>query len=413
MTDMRKNIVSVSRQAALKPNWIVFSFALLLCAFAAASTAQAQTYTVLHAFTGGADGGGPNAGLIGDSAGNLYGTASIGGSGCFDCGVVFKIDPLGHETVLHNFSGADGEYVNAPVIRDAAGNLYGITGYGGIQSACNGVGCGVVFKIDPHGNETTLYSFTGGADGANPAGPVIRDSAANLEGTTYFGGDKTVCTMSGCGVVFKVDASGNETVLYTFTGEADGAQPYAGLIRDARGNYYGTTLVAGSLGNGVVFKLDAFGNETVLYDFGGADGANPVAGVIRDSAGNLYGATNNGGEMASCYKEGCGVVFKIDPQGQETILHEFTGGLDGAFPDANLIRDTAGNLYGTAYGGGRENKGVVFEIDPAGNERVLHDFNGEDGASPLGSLLLFNGALYGTTAQGGRGFGVVFKISLR
>jgi uncharacterized repeat protein (TIGR03803 family) len=107
------------------------------------------------------------------------------------------------------------------------------------------------------------------------------------------------------------------------------------------------------------------------------------------------------------------VVFKIDPQGQETILHEFTGGLDGAFPDANLIRDTAGNLYGTAYGGGRENKGVVFEIDPAGNERVLHDFNGEDGASPLGSLLLFNGALYGTTAQGGRGFGVVFKISLR
>jgi uncharacterized repeat protein (TIGR03803 family) len=179
---------------------------------------------------------------------------------------------------------------------------------------------------------------------------------------------------SGAGVVFKLDSAGNETVLYTFKGMPDGSEPQAGLIQDAAGNFYGTTIFGGK-GNcqyrscGVVFKLDTNGNETVLYRFtGGADGGNPTAGLVIDSAGNLYGTTLLGGPPG-CQDFVCGVVFKLDPSGKETVLHTFSGGT-GFGPYAGLLMDPAGNLYGTTYFGGNLNDcngqgcGVVFKITP-------------------------------------------------
>jgi uncharacterized repeat protein (TIGR03803 family) len=195
-------------------------------------------------------------------------------------------------TVLHRFTGNDGSFPEAGLVRDAAGNLYGTTLNGGDQN-CSG-GCGSVFKLDKTSKETILYSFTGGSDGEYPNAGLVRDEAGNLYGTTVAGGvSGTGCPeYTTCGVVFKLDTTGKETVLYTFTGGADGGTSYARLVRDSAGNLYGTTAGGGAFASGVVFKLDATGHETVLHTFtGGADGGLPYAGLVRDSAGNLYGAT--------------------------------------------------------------------------------------------------------------------------
>jgi uncharacterized repeat protein (TIGR03803 family) len=370
--------------------------AIIMTTGIATPAAQAQTYTLLHRFrVSPTDGANPHAGLIGDPAGNLYGTTDYGGA--FGFGVVFKLDKTG-ETVLYSFTGgADGGNPLAGLIRDAAGNLYGTTSYGGAS------GWGVVFKLDTTGAETVLDTFTPRADGVYPDAGLIGDSAGNLYGTTYDGG------ASNGGVVFKLDTTRAETVLYSFTGGADGGHPEAGLIRDPAGNLYGATRWGGAFGCGVVFKLDTAGTETVLYSFTGrADGAYPVAGLIQDSAGNLYGTTYEGGAS------GLGVVFKLDTTGTETVLHTFTGGTDGANPWAGLVRDLAGNLYGTTYDGGASNGGVVFKLDTTGTETVLHTFTGgaADGQYPYAGLIRDPaGNLYGTTYRGGfAGQGVVFKI---
>ena len=302
--------------------------------------------TVLYTFPFGADGAQPEAGVIRDSAGHLYGTTLNGGTA--SVGVVCKLDAAGQETVLHSFTGGtDGEYPYAGVTRDSAGNLYGTTQGGGTGNA------GVVYKLDPSGQETVLYSFSGGADGGYPDASVIQDSVGNLYGTTFNGGTANM------GVVYKLDVGGQETVLYSFTGGADGASPYAGVIRDSAGDLYGTTVEGGTAGWGVVYKLDASGQETVLYSFmGGADGGDPYAGVIRDPAGNLYGTT-----LFGTY--GSGNVYKLDTTGQETVLYSFTNGADGGYPYAGVIRDSVGNLYGTTYNGGKDIAGVVFKLTPA------------------------------------------------
>src|SRR5579863_2366927 len=233
-------------------------------------------------------------------------------------------------TVLHGFTGlvADGLFpLYSGVVRDAAGNLYGATFEGGAQ------GRGTVFKLDRFGRETALHSFAGGTDGAYPTGGLIRDGAGNLYGSTEQGGD----TSCNCGTVFKVDAAGSEIVLYAFTGGTDGAGPYAStLSRDTAGNLYGTTQGGGSTSCncGTVFKVDAAGKESVLHAFeGGMDGEFPQGAVIRDAAGNLYGTTYQGGDL-SC---NCGSVFKLDAAGNETVLYAFTGGNDGANPAAGVI----------------------------------------------------------------------------
>ena len=355
--------------------------------------------TVLYTFTGGADGSQPAAGVICDSAGNFYGTTPYGGTG--GAGVVYKLDTSGHETVLYNFTGgADGSGPEAGVIRDSAGNLYGTTPFGGS-------GSGAVYKVDPSGNETVLYSFTGGADGGFLSGGLlVRDSAGNLYGTALFGGT------GGAGVVYKVDTSGKETVLYSFTGGADGGVPESGVIRDSAGNLYGTTQGGGGPGGyGVVYKLDTSGKETVLYGFtGGADAANPVAGVIRDEAGNLYGTTESGGGPANL-----GAVYKLDTSGKETVLCAFTSPPGGSNPMAAVIRDDAGNLYGTTFSGGTADGGAVYKLDPAGQETVLYTFTGgpqgADGAEPQEIIRDSAGNLYGATYNGGTGgLGVVYKL---
>jgi uncharacterized repeat protein (TIGR03803 family) len=251
----------------------------------------------LYAFTGGADGANPAAyaaaGVIRDSAGNLYGTTRDGGTGY---GVVFKLDTAGQETVLHSFTGGiDGAYPVGGVIRDSAGNLYGTAAAGGTA------GAGVVFKVNKAGKQTVLYAFRGGDDGGNPDAGVIRDSAGNLYGTTQTYGAENV------GVVYKLNKAGKEKVLYSFTCSG-GCYPDAGVIRDSAGNLYGTTTLGGG-GSGVVFKLDTTGQETVLYSFtGGADGSIPYGGLISDPAGNLYGTTYYGGAANA------GAVYKLTPQ---------------------------------------------------------------------------------------------------
>ena len=311
------------------------------------------------------------AGLIQDAAGNFYGTS--GGGGTLGYGTVFKIDTAGNETVLYSFSaGPDRMSMNPSggLVRDSAGNLYGNTLHGG-DPTCAGSGCGIVFKVDPNGNETILHTFHGGNDGAIPYGTLVLDATGNIYGTTSLDGDP-ICR---CGTVFKLDPTGQETILHNFTGP-DGNVPYAGLVQDSAGILYGTTAGGGANGPGTVFKLDPVtGSEIVLYSFtGGADGQSPFAGVVLDAAGNIYGTTYDGG-IIPCPDDpfGCGVVFKLDATtGTETVLYALKGGTDGVHPNVNLVLDALGNLYGATIAGGNSNSqtcapysygcGTVFKV---------------------------------------------------
>jgi uncharacterized repeat protein (TIGR03803 family) len=207
------------------------------------------------------------------------------------------------------------------------------------------------------------------------------------------------------------------TVLYKFTGPPDGASPYAGLVRDAAGNLYGTTQLGGAAGGyGTVFKVDKTGKETVLHSFtGGKDGGYPFAGLVRDTAGNLYGTTTSGGDLNCGDHNGCGTVFKVDTCDKETVLHSFAGGAsDGAFPFSGVSMDAKGNLYGDTKEGGPSNLGTVYKLGRKGALTVLHSFAGPDGAGPsFGDLLMdTKGNLYGTTIQGGFfGYGTVYKLA--
>jgi uncharacterized repeat protein (TIGR03803 family) len=373
-------------------------------------SAQAQTLTVLYSFAGGTDGYLPASPLIRDSAGNLYGVTFRGGdSNCdrgLSCGVLFKIAANGKETVLHTFTGkADGAYPIGPLTMDSAGNHYGTTDRGGNLDCDKGYGCGTVYKLDAAGKLTVLHIFTG-TDGADPNGGLTQDAAGNLYGTTYAGG-----SASNGGIVFKLDAAGNETVLYRFTGKADGKKPLAGVVRDATGNLFGTTTDGGTLyfPGGTIFKLDPTGKQTVLHTFlydGTGDGLYPYAGLIPVGE-DLYGTTSSGG--TSEY----GTVFKLDKAGNETVLYSFAGGTDGRYPqNSGVIQDSSGNLYGTTENGGDSNDdGTVFMLDTTGKETLLHIFNGTDGSRPMAGVIRdAAGNLYGTTYQGGAfGYGTVFK----
>ena len=302
--------------------------------------------------------------------------------------------------VLYDFTnGTDGGVVNSTLVRDQAGNLYGTTEEGGdINFAnCNPPqGCGTIFKIDTYGKETVLYEFKNNPDAAYPSAGLFRDVKGNLYGTTFLGGT------SNNGAIFKLDTRGKETVLYSFTGGRDGGDPMASLILDSNGNLYGTTYTGGDLscqvgemsGCGVVFKLSKTGKFTVLHRFHGTDGADPLAGLVRDEAGNVYGTTTAGG--SSTCNGGCGTVFRLDPTGKESVLHTFALGADGATPMwGSLLLDKAGNLFGTTQwggdlscGGGGIGCGTVFKLDKTGKETVLYKFKlGTDGGNPGGALV--------------------------
>jgi uncharacterized repeat protein (TIGR03803 family) len=344
--------------------------------------------SVLYNFTNGKDGGRPLAGLIRDAAGNLYGTTALGGD--FGAGTVFMIDTSNQETVILPFPGrGEPAFPQAGVIMDAAGNFYGTTGGGGSGNS------GTVWKYTPSMRLLTLlHSFTGGNDGKTPQGGLIMDAAGNLYGTAAFGGP-------GGGTVFKIDTASNFSVLYGFTGNGDGGNPHGDLVMDAEGNLYGTTAFGGSSGRGTVYKIDTSNNqETVLYSFqGGSDGANPLAGLLMDGAGNLFGTTSQGGN--DCLSV-CGTIFMIDTFNHESVLYSFTGGSDGGNPTASLVMDAKGNLYGTTSQGGaaggcaRLGCGTVFEFPFDDNAKYAmlnghNTFNGNQTVNGLVSATNFMG----------------------
>jgi uncharacterized repeat protein (TIGR03803 family) len=292
--------------------------------------------------------------------------------------------------VLYSFAGQpDGAAPHAGLVRDKAGNFYGTTLYGGAFNF------GTVFEVNSSGTETILYSFTGSpGDGAYPYAGLIRDAAGNFYGTTSYGG------ASNHGTVFKLTPSGTETVLHSFNGKSDGAVPYGGLIRDKAGNLYGTTYFSGTYGYGTLFKVTRNGTATVLHRFAGGakDGALPnYTGLLMDKSGNVYGVTMEGGTS------NLGVVYKFNKRNGLVVLHSFAGGVnDGCYPFGTLIQDATGTLYGTTDSCGSLENGTVWQITSSGKETVLHHFTGNDGSSPLVGVIRDDlGNLYGTTEYGG------------
>jgi uncharacterized repeat protein (TIGR03803 family) len=379
---------------------------LLVLAMVTTQSMQAQTFTVLYSFTN-SDGAFPNAGVVRDAAGVVYGTTIAGGdltcNDGFGCGVVFRLDTTGKETVLHSFAGGkrDGAFPFAGVILDSKGNLYGATELGGSSDH------GIVFKLDTTGTLTVLHSFEGGKrDGCYPAGGLIRDKSANLYGTTE------ACGSFGYGTVFKLSMAGKETVLHSFAGNAsDGAYPFlTNLLMDKTGNLYGIAQQGGSSDEGVVYKLSRNKTLTVLHSFAGgtADGCYALGAPAMDDDGNVFGATE------VCGSSGEGIVWKVNKEGTETVLHSFAGGSsDGGFPFAGVALDPKGNLYGDTQDGGASGLGTVYELSKSGTLTLLHSFVSSDGSYPVDNLLRdASGNLYGTALQGGSGgYGTVWKLT--
>ncbi len=310
--------------------------------------------------------------------------------------------------------------ITAPLVQDMAGNLYSTLPAGGSNLTACAVGCGVIYKVDSQtGIQTVLYNFTGGPDGGEPLDGVILDPNGNLLGTTLVGGGS-----SSSGTVFKLTPTGALVVLKTFDATnhpADGSYPSSGLVADPAGNLYGVTTAGGdvtkcfSSGCGVVYKIDPSGNYSVLHVFEGAptDGSNADAALAIDSAGNLYGTTSLGGANS------LGVLFEVSPSGAETILHNFTGGVDGAYPASTPVLDGSGNLYGTALNYARINpNGAVWKYNSASGFSALTGFgSSERGRYPVGRLNVDpnTGALFGATYRGGtgscpNGCGVLFEL---
>jgi uncharacterized repeat protein (TIGR03803 family) len=332
-------------------------------------TVTAQVESVLFSFTGTPDGREPEAGLVQDTDGNFYGTTDSGGTSGHGTVFMITPQGV-EMVLYSFTGNSDGGNPIAGVILGKDGNLYGTTQVGGtngngtvFELAPAGVG------VTPAWVETVLYSFTGGSDGGSPVAGLIQDSSGNLYGTTQWGGNRAA-GVQGAGTVFELAPPGGggtawvETVLYAFSGGGDGLNPAAGLIQDSSGNLYGTTEYGGCCDSGVVFKLAPAGVgvtppwvETTLYSFlNGSDGKEPVAGVTQGTDGNFYGTTELGGT------DGQGTVFKVTPLGVETVVYSFTGGSDGVHPAAGLIQGTDGNFYGTTSSGGTSNNGTVFKF---------------------------------------------------
>jgi uncharacterized repeat protein (TIGR03803 family) len=375
-------------------------YGLCVAVFLTCGLAFAQQYQVLYTFgTNPNDGNGPY-GVVVDSSSNVYGNTFSGGSSIdcdgVGCGVVYEISLPGQETILHSFG-------NSP---DGT-NPNGTTIYGGID------GYGSVFELSPSQNGwtyTQLHGFVGGTDGVNPDGGLIRDSAGNLYGTTFNGG------RWGRGTAFGLSPSGKETIedfKYVY--------PYGPLVPGLGGYAYALGEGPGSPN---IFKIDAAGTHSVLYTFSDQAGGDGPNDIVTDGAGNVYGTAEFGGVL-SCYPpNGCGVVFKVDPKGNETVLYAFTGGTDGALP-SGIARDLAGNLYVGANHGGDSNCseypplvngcGTISKIDTNGNFSVLYTFElGAGGQYPGGPLAVdAAGNLYGTTENSDNACncGLVFKLS--
>jgi len=377
--------------------------------------AQAQTYTIVHSFAGAPnDGAFANGELVQDPDGNVYGTTYEGGTNNF--GTVFKLDPEGNETVLYSFTGGanDGANPLGGLLRDAEGNLYGTTSTG------TDAGGGALFELDANNTFRRIFKFGLAGTGNGPVSRLVTNEG-DLYGVTQYGGLLSQACQQGaqlrCGIIYKMTKGGTQTVLYSFTGGVDGASP-RNLTRDAEGNLYGVATSA-SLTTGTVWKLDSQGVFTVLYSFtGGSDGGEPLGRLIQDSNGNLHGTTISGGDPI-CK---CGVVFRLDNSNNETVVHKFFGHGGGSNPAVGVL-DHSGVLYGTTESGGT-GWGVFYQISRTGQYVVLHRFGGSsagDGAdSSTGALSLgTDGNIYGATSFGGtgtacqnpNGCGTIFKYT--
>jgi uncharacterized repeat protein (TIGR03803 family) len=386
---------------------ITFSLGLVVVAN---SAARSQTFSVVHSFTGGSDGAGPLAGLVIDRSGNLYGTSSSGGS--FGSGTVFKVDSSGHESALYNFTGgADGGGPQASLLL-SGGHLYGTTNSGGAS------GAGTVFEVTLSGIETVLYTFTGKADGANPDASLIRDGAGNLYGTTFAGGTNGNGTVFKLLRPKVTGGAWTEQVLYSFGKGTDGANPVAGVTLDKTGHLYGTTSAGGTYAYGTVFQLTPSKSgwtESILHHFEmQSDGGVPYAGIIVDRSGNLYGAATDGGAGGS---NGGGTVFELTPSNGSwtfTVIYSLPGwGISGSFRNLLLA---SGKIYATTHCDGSNTAGTVYELTPSGSTwtyKSLYVFTGgSDGLYSFSNLVFDKGNLYGTTNRGGaNGYGVVFKVT--
>lgn len=386
--------------------------ALVALLLIAPRPALAQTETTLYKFAGGSDGANPTSRLTSDGQGNFYGTTFHGGKGF---GTVYEVSPDGsggwNESVLYDFTGPDGgaSPQHANVLLDNSGNIYGTAAAGGKY------GAGVVFELSPAGTswtETVLYSFTGGADGIAPRGGLIRDSAGNLFGT--YGGGRYTAHVGG---IFELSPSGGnwvERVIYS--GSTSNLTAH-GVTMDAAGNIFGVV-------SSKVIELSPNGsggwNPTVLLTF--TSNLAEMGTPVLDHAGKLYGTTALGGT------HGCGKVYRLTKgntgKWTATNLYAFRcpyqSGYngDGYYPLGNLVLDASGNIYGTTANGGTFKAGTIFKLVPpvgTGNyvEKILWSFNLDDGATPYDGLILDSaGSFYGTTYDGGTGDnGVVFRLT--
>jgi uncharacterized repeat protein (TIGR03803 family) len=415
----------------MQRNWILISLTVCLTTSLSLNAWAAAREKVLYQFTAGSDGGSPSSSLLMDASGNLYGTTYYGGSnsgscGSTGCGVVFELTPVRgggwRESVLYAFQGAlDGAYPSGNLVFDASGNLYGTTSGGGLVTTnCSRQGCGTVFELSPAKGgtwtETAIYYFHGQPDGAGPVGLIFGD-AGSLFGITSLGGN------SNYGIVYELSPTGQKNSAWSeqILSEFSEGTLNPGLVFDDQGNLFGTyyniNVQFCGFNCGAVFELrhaNGQWTETDLFDFlGGGNGGQPAAGVIRDSKGNLYGTAALGGNNF-------GIVFELshsNGQWKERMLYNFCSlnkCADGAIPLAGLVMDANGVLYGTTEQGGTGCRrcGVVFKLertDDTWKETVLYDFQGGDGAQPAWSLILDGrGNLYGT-ANGGGG-GVVFEV---
>lgn len=416
MNSCNRQVLYFPRVKQSLSTFLAAAFAFLF----ATTSAHAQTFNQLYDFQGKADGGNPVAGLTVDSEGNLYGTTEAGGRGTCKgnflsgCGVVFKLSTTGELTAIYQFQGGtDGADPRGGVIRDARGNLYGTTfaGGGATCAFAPAGGCGTIFKIDANGNETVLYRFSGGPDGAGPSASLYQDAQGTLWGTAELGGIVTnpQCSGAGCGTIFRLGRTG-KFFSRAFQGPPnDGASPAAALVADPHGNLYGTTLEGGPNFVGILFKISPTEKLTIVHEFDITNGDAGFPTGLLVSGGKLYGVGSAGGANQG------GAVYDLDLSG-ERVLYNFPEGNDQSilFASGTLARETDGSLYGTvSFGFQDENFGELYKLDAAGNFTVSHEFLGNpDGASPQAGVIRdAAGNIYGTTQKGGAfDAGTIFKL---
>ena len=400
--------------------------AALLWLTAIALPAQAQgTYSLVHTFSNVPDGAYPNA-VMQDAQGNLYGTTDAGGNPCStgSCGTIYKIDTSGNETVLFRFTGfTQGAFPKASLVEDAEGNLYGNTqgnGYIDADSVAFKLDTKgnytVLYDFD-----------TVGGHGCCQDSPLAIAKDGILYGMSPYGGQENCGPQGlGCGLLYRLTQSGVNTVIHVFTGP-DGTQPEGGLVVDSDGSLYGTAIIGGKpgcssiegygLGCGTIYKLDPKGKFTVLHTFTGKDDGAAPLGIIQDSKGNLYGIALSGGNSCVSTRFGCGTIFKVDTTGKFSVIYRFTNAIKQPDFQSHLVIDSEGNLYGSnGIGGNNTNIGFIFEVTPNGDFSIIasypNDVNPKWGIFPQGIVRDSAGNFYGTMQEGGAdGVGTLFQVS--